>query len=119
MASWQGTGDMRHDFMQPDAVIDRISAGAETRADRDFLATMLLQAVHDSLYLTAGGTHMRPDAVTISARKNAREARAWLAGPIAALYLLHLDIDHDAALSRLRKKWESADQFAECDPVMH
>ena len=110
---------MQHDFTPHAAVIDRISAGMETRADRDFLASLLLSAVHDSLYLDASGHPRRPDAVTISARKNAREARAWLSGPIAALYLLHLDINPDAAVSRLRKKWADADRFVECDPVMH
>ena len=119
MAQSQGVGDMRHDFMQTDAVIDRISAGAETRADRDFLASILLQAVHDSLYLTAGGHPMRPGEITIAVRRSADSARKWLAGPIAALYLLHLDINPDAAVSRLRKKWADADRFVECDPVMH
>ena len=119
MASGQGAGDMRHDFMQTDAVIGRISAGRETRADRDFLASILLSAVHDSLYLTAGGHPMRPGEITIAVRRSAESARAWLSGPIAALYLLHLDIDPDAALSRLRRKWADADRFADCDPVMH
>ena len=114
-----GQGDMRHDFTQTDGIIERISAGAETRADRDFLASILLQAVHDSLYLTPGGTHMRPSEITIAVRRAAESARKWLAGPLAALYFLHLDIRADAALSRLEKKWESADRFADCAPVMH
>lgn len=119
MAAGRGRGDTQHDVTRMDSVIDRISAGRETRADRDLLASMLLQAVHDSLYLDASGHPMRPEAVTIAARREAVAARTWLAGPIAALYLLHLDIDPDAAVSRLRKKWEGADQFAYCDPVMH
>ena len=119
IAQSHGHGDMRRDFTQTDAVIERISAGAETRADRDFLASVLLQAVHDSLYLTPGGTHMRPSEITIAVRRSAESARRWLAGPVAALYFLHLDIRAEAALSRLQKKWLDADRFADCDPAMH
>ncbi|WP_163055352.1 hypothetical protein [Acidithiobacillus ferrooxidans] len=119
IAQSRGDIDIRHDFTQTDAVIERISAGAETRADRDVLASILLQAVHDSLYLTAGGHPMRPGEITIAVRRSADSARRWLAGPIAALYLLHLDIDPAAAVSRLRKKWADVDRFAYCDPVMH
>ena len=90
MAAGRGRGDTQHDVTRMDSVIDRISAGRETRADRDLLASMLLQAVHDSLYLDASGHPMRPEAVTIAARREAVAARTWLAGPIAALYLLHL-----------------------------
>lgn len=112
-------GDTQHAVTQNDGVIERISAGTATRADRDFLASLLLQAVHDSLYLDDCGRPMRPEAARRHGAKKAGAERAWLTGPVAGLYLLHLDIDPDAALSRLRRKWEDSDRFAGCDTVMH
>lgn len=100
-------------------VIQRLLSGTETRADRGILASILLQAVHDSLYLDDRGRPMRPEAACSHGPKKAEMARAWLTGTVAGLYLLHLDIVPDAAISHLRRKWEDMDRFVDCEPVMH
>jgi len=80
----------------------------ETQRQRDFLATLLLQAVYESQGLTEHAVYVaKPDIDKIT------RARKWLKGPTAGLYLLTLDIRPQDALERLERKWER------CDTQLH
>jgi thymidylate kinase len=69
-------------------------AGNPENYDRQFIATILL------------------DAVTRSFAPHETESREWLSGVYAQTLLLLLDISPRAALERLRKKWHDIDQSA-------
>lgn len=67
--------------------IDHIERRAH---DRDFIATILLDAVLDSE----------------SNKKDRFSAQNWLRGPLAGAMFLLLDINQRAALERLEQRWE-------------
>lgn len=71
--------------------------------DRNIIANILLLAVLDSQGLNDYGTASSVD------QREIHRARRWLAGPLAALYFLTLDINPEAAMDRLYKKWAATD----------
>jgi hypothetical protein len=73
------------------------------QVDRNDIANILLLAVLDSQDLNDDGTASGIDQRVING------ARRWLAGPLAALFFRILDINPEAALDHLHKKWAVAD----------
>lgn len=73
------------------------------QVDRNFIATILLEAVTTSL----GGDNKNRKINWSDVDK----ARRYLThNPIAELYFLMLDIRKDAAIWRLQKKWDALDK---------
>ncbi|WP_215876017.1 hypothetical protein HF292_009625 [Acidithiobacillus ferruginosus] len=73
------------------------------QVDLNDIANILLLAVLDSQGLNDAGTESGIDQRVING------ARRWLAGPLAELLFRTLDINPEAALDRLYKKWAAAD----------
>lgn len=73
------------------------------KEQRDFLASILLDAVNESL-----GEDGRLKEIKWDRVDNAR--RYLMKNPIAHLYFILLDINIDAALGRLQKKWAVMDR---------
>ena len=77
---------------------DLASVPQSALSDRAFIASLLLDAVEQSLQIVPCPIH------------EMRKARDWLRGLYAQSLLLLLDINPKAAIERLQKKWAAVDE---------
>jgi hypothetical protein len=76
------------------------------KEQRNFIASVLLDAVNESLAENDAGKRFKD----IHWDKVDKARKYLLNNPIAHLYFILLDINIDAALGRLQRKWEAMDR---------
>lgn len=89
------------------------------KEQRNFIASVLLDAVNESLWEDNSGKRSKE----IHWGKVDKARKYLLTNPIAHLYFILLDINIDAALSSLQRKWQGMDpQYQTSNPqprVLH